>query len=512
MEVDAAQYAQMSWQMLHSKNVLKLYSSNFDYLDKPPLLFWLNSLSFSVLGISNFSYKLPSLLFALTAIYSTYRFAKIYYSEQTARTAALMLATSQALFLITNDVRTDTILMGAVIFSIWQMTEFFETSRTKNLLYGSIGIALALLAKGPIGLIATAAALLPHLLWKKKLRQLLDARIFVSVLIIALLLTPMCIGLYQQFGTDGLKFYFWTQSFGRITGENKWNNHPDTFFLVHSTAWAFLPWSIFFFTGWIKSLVSFVRGKIPHEIISLSGFSLILLALSLSKYQLPHYIFVVFPLAAVIAANYFEEVIKSIGLKKFLLSIQGILIFGLFAVSVFLQYAFKGMELFSLLILTAMPVATGLLFYKTRNWLYTSSFAIIYFNIILSGFYNPEILKYQPESDFGKYIHEYANDKPDFISYKYGIAFSTVFYAQHLQTADIWDIDKLNDLLKEKRKLFVITGDEGLANLKANNIPFRLIQSRNTFPVSKLNWKFLNPVTRQQACQKTYLLQTKQSM
>ncbi len=511
MEVDAAQYAQMSWQMLHDKEFLQIHCGQNTYLDKPPLLFWLNSLSFWLLGISNFSYKLPSLLFALLGIYSNYRFSKIYYTEKIAQTTALMLASSQAMFLMTNDVRTDTMLMGAVIFSIWQWAQFFETSKTKNLLLGSMGVALALLAKGPIGLIVTGAALFPHLLWKKKLNRIFDVRIVLSVFVIALLLAPMCIGLYQQFGMKGLKFYFWTQSFGRITGESEWNNHPDPFFLVHSTAWAFLPWTVFFFVGWLKSIWSFVRSKFSTttqpEIISLSGFTLILLSLSLSKYLLPHYIFVVFPLAAVIAASYFEEGMNNAQLRKFIVPLQSILIFGLCLVAAFLQYAFKGIELFSLLVLIAMPVSIGALFFKTKNWFYASAFAIIYFNVLLSGFNYPEILKYQPQSEFGKYMHTRADEQIDFVSYQSGVSFSPVFYAQRFCAGEFTECGKLHQFLEQKKKLFVITSENGLADLRAENISFKIIYDRKTFPVSKINGRFLNPAKRESVCEKIYLLE-----
>jgi 4-amino-4-deoxy-L-arabinose transferase-like glycosyltransferase len=137
------------------------------------------------------SYKLPSLLFALLAIWSTYRFAQLYYSREVALTASLMLATTEALFLITNDVRTDTMLMGAVIFAIWQWAQFFDTHKTKNILLGSIAIGLAMLAKGPIGIIAVAAALLPHIIFSKRWRLLIDLRIILTIVIIGLLLSPM---------------------------------------------------------------------------------------------------------------------------------------------------------------------------------------------------------------------------------------------------------------------------------------------------------------------------------
>ncbi|MFN8322728.1 MAG: glycosyltransferase family 39 protein [Chitinophagales bacterium] len=510
MDVDAAQYAQMSWEMLSSNHLLQLYCSNHDYLDKPPLLFWLNSLSFYLLGISNFSYKLPSILFALIGIYSTYRFTLIYYSQRVAQTAAIMLATSQALFLITNDVRTDTILMGAVMWSVWQWTEFFETSKTRNLYWGSLGLSLALLAKGPVAIIATGAALMPQLLWKQKLNKLFDSRIILAFIIIALLLIPMCVGLYNQFGVRGLKFYFWTQSFGRITGENEWNNHPDTFFLVHSMAWAFLPWSVFLFIGWMRSIGNLLKTRFSQvlntEIASISGFSLMLLALSLSQYQLPHYIFVVFPLAAVIASVYYHELPLDAKLGKYMYALQGILIIALLPGALFCQYAFMGFDLLSLSFLVIAVLLTCVVFLKTKNWIYTSGFAIVCFNILLSGFYYPEILKYQPQADFGKYMRQHSDENISYIAYKSTIAFSTVFYAQQMQAAEFWKPEDLKKYLDKKQKLFVITGPEGLSSIRAEKIPLEIIQERISFPISRLNGKFLNPTTRQTVCEKLFLL------
>ena len=41
IDIDAAQYASMSREMLENNSYLKLYDLGNDYLDKPPMLFWL---------------------------------------------------------------------------------------------------------------------------------------------------------------------------------------------------------------------------------------------------------------------------------------------------------------------------------------------------------------------------------------------------------------------------------------------------------------------------------------
>ena len=124
MEIDAAQYAAISSGMVKTKSFLEVYYHGQDYLDKPPLLFWLNSLSFTLFGISNFTYKLFAVLSLFFGIYATYRFARLWYAQHTALVAALILTSCQAYYLMSNDVRTDGLLTSWVIVSVWLLTEF----------------------------------------------------------------------------------------------------------------------------------------------------------------------------------------------------------------------------------------------------------------------------------------------------------------------------------------------------------------------------------------------------
>lgn len=89
MDIDAAQYASIAREMLERGEYLQFTNRYEDYLDKPPLLFWLSALSFRLLSISDFAFKLPSLLFALLGIYSTYRLGSLLYSAPTGRLAAI---------------------------------------------------------------------------------------------------------------------------------------------------------------------------------------------------------------------------------------------------------------------------------------------------------------------------------------------------------------------------------------------------------------------------------------
>ena len=340
MEIDAVQYANISREMLHNGQYLELYDRGRDYLDKPPMLFWLSSLSMRVFGVNDAAYRLPSYLFSLVAVYSTYRLAALLCKREIAVLAGLVLGSCQALFLINHDVRTDTMLMGWVALALWQLAAWYRSGSWSNLLVASVALAGGMMTKGPIALMVPVFCFAPHFLLQRNYRQFFRWEYLVLLLVIGVLLIPMSIGLYRQYDLhpgkvidgktiqSGLRFFFWTQSFGRITGESQWHENDSFFFLFQNMLWSFLPWIVFFVVGLLRDVRRLwqVRFKLPaggfgastggfgrptsgfmsspgDEWISTGGFLLTYCCLGMSHYQLPHYIFVVFPLAAIITAK-----------------------------------------------------------------------------------------------------------------------------------------------------------------------------------------------------------------
>src|SRR5690606_20421347 len=118
-----------------------------------PFLFWISALGMKIFGVGNFGFKLPSILFALFAIYATYRLARLLYGEETGRMAALIFGTCQGLFLMTNDIRTDTVLMSWVITAVWLIKEWDISRKLHHLLLGCGAIAFGMMSKGPIALL-----------------------------------------------------------------------------------------------------------------------------------------------------------------------------------------------------------------------------------------------------------------------------------------------------------------------------------------------------------------------
>ena len=126
MENDSAQHATMAMRMYLDNDFLNIIKGGQDYLDKPHMHFWLAALSFKLFGISQWSYRIPALLFTLLGAFSANRLAKELYGNQASHIASLVFLSAQAVILSNHDVRTDAVLTGATIFGIWQFVLYIN--------------------------------------------------------------------------------------------------------------------------------------------------------------------------------------------------------------------------------------------------------------------------------------------------------------------------------------------------------------------------------------------------
>jgi 4-amino-4-deoxy-L-arabinose transferase-like glycosyltransferase len=510
MDVDAAQYAAISREMYLHHDYLQTHCSNDNYLDKPPLLFWLSIISFHIFGIHTWSYKLPSLLFTLIGLYATYKLAERLYNKQTARYASLILATCQAYFLFNTDVRTDTILTASIIVSIWQLYLFVETKKWIHALVGFTFVATGMLAKGPLGACVPALALASQLAYQRRWKVFLWPAWWLGLGYALLLLCPMVYGLYEQYGWKGPEFFFWYQSFGRITGANEWHNNAGYFFFVHTFLWAFLPWTFFAILSLWDRLRLLIKIKFQYntsvELLTYGGFIISFIAFSFSHYKLPHYIFNVFPLAAIFTAANFDSLITR---YKWLAILQKItLILLLLILILLITYLFP---LNNVIIWAgiAILIFASIRFLFRRNSampafiLLGSATCILAVNVAMNAHFYPTILTYQSGSNLGRYISEHNIPTQRVCNYNYS-SYSEDFYA------GVWiaqlNLDSMKHYSAIHQPYYIAGRDELLPVLDSNNIPYRVIYQTSDYSVTLLKLKFLSPPTRQSVVGKMYFV------
>ena len=514
MDIDAAQYASISREMLERNSFLQIYDLGKDYLDKPPMLFWLSALSMKIFGIYDWAYRIPSFFFLMLALYATFKFAQLKYNQTVAALAVLILASCQAFFLIAHDVRTDTMLMGWVALSIWLIAKWASTNHLKDFVWAMVAIAGGMMTKGPIALVVPVLAFAPQWFFEKKWAYFFKPIYLLGILIIGILLIPMSWGLYQQFDLQpgklinnipiqsGLRFYYWTQSFGRYTGENFYHEMSYPTFLLENMLWSFLPWIFIFIWAFITKLIKiFKEGlfNVQTERISFFGFLLTYLVLSRSQAQLPHYIFVVFPLAAILTAAHMGALLEQADrLHKWIKWFFGFHLFIFLILLVAMVLIIKipfgimdgpwGLWIFFGTILFMINIGPKQQSYIQR-WIYMSIVLMIGLNFILNCFFYPHLLEYQWGNVLAKQAKQKNWDIKKASLYQIPNSNAFHFYGQHISPV-------IQDSSALKEGQWVVTDSIPAQALLLDFPNSTILYKGKRFHITLLTLEFLNPATR----------------
>ena len=370
-----------------------------------------------------------------------------------------------------------------------------------------------MMAKGPIGIIAVLMPIGIHLLYQKQWKKIFNLSWFFFIFIVALLLIPMSYGLYTQFDMhpeklingklqqSGLYFYYWLQSFGRITGESVWDNGLPWHFFIGSITWDFFPWIFFLYAGLYYQFKKIRAASKATEIITLSGFILLFALLSLSKYKLPHYIFVTLPFASILSAIYldklnakqfliWEKIFFSFGILITILLIAYPLLF--FTEVNYLIYLLLLLQLFLLIKIKKLPI----------NGVFRLIGFVIVLNVFLSFVFYPKLLTFQADAMAGKWFCENKpNDKVYLVNEKHHL-FNFYTKNSKQQSILIKDIDTL------KNSCWLFAKEENLPAIQKS----KTVLEKKAFAdyrITRLKLNFLLESKRKENLEYYYLLRIK---
>ncbi len=528
MENDSAQFAVMAMRMVQENDFLNLFKGPEEYLDKPHMHYWLAALSFKLFGIHDWAYRIPGILATLLAAYSCFGLGKLLYNREVGRLAALIFMTAQTIVLSAIDVRTDAVLTGFAIFSIWQLAVYIEKGTLKNILLGAFGAGLAFSTKGQIALVVIGITLFCHLAHTRKWKALFNWRVLVALLVFVLAISPMLYAYYHQFdlhpekvirGRDhrsGIFFIFWEQSFERMSGEGMGKNSSDFFFFFHTFLWVFLPWTVPALLGYwerLKDLFKNRFARLPQrEFLTFGGISIVFLLISFAQFKLPHYINILIPLYAVLTgASLFGLFQGKKGkLAKIILWVQyGILgLVVLFSAAICL-YVFPLGQWFTYLLWLMALVLLGYLCISERPPISRIIGVSVCASLLLNGLLNlhfyPELLKYQGGSTLAEKVE--ARGIPVDRIYKISERHSWAldFYNRHpVQFATPAQLRELGDV-------WVHATDGELEQLKGQGFRWKDQIRVDHFRITRLQLAFLRPDTRGGKLEQLNLVQLDQS-
>jgi 4-amino-4-deoxy-L-arabinose transferase-like glycosyltransferase len=508
MEPDGTLYAGLAKQIAKSGNWFNLWINGADWLDKPHLPFWLAALSFKVFGFSAFAYKLPSFIFFIVSIFYCYRLAAAIYSSAIARFATLIYATALHTIISNFDGKVEIYLTAFVIAATYHVYKAFEGKWFWHIVAAALFAACAVMTKGIFSLVTIAAGFVIYWIKTKQWAEFIKRKWYLFVLLTFIFIVPELYSLYSQFDmhpekivfgkthVSGLRFFFWDSQFGRFFNNGPITGKGDLSFFLHTSLWAFIPWSIVL----LLAVINIFRRKKPAANNSnrwiIGGAVLTsFLMFSVSKFQLPHYIVILFPHFAMMTAAYLVEGASEKTLKKINV-FQTVLFVLLVAAIIWIVviYSFDHIILF-LIVLGIIAAAT--IFYKPGTMLLAVLNKNLGFALLLAIFLNchfyPAVLQYQGGMMAGKWLNR-QHIKEEVTLYKCLSSSFDFYYGGNVNYSNPTAATINN--IPGKDSLLLFSALKDLKDMSMDTVNVHVLQTFSYFHVSQVNGKFINYKTR----------------
>jgi len=226
--------------------------------------------------------------------------------------------------------------------------------------------------------------------------------------------------------------------------------------------------------------------------------------------QLPHYIFVALPFAAIITGNFLHKLLftgKWQSQQKYFFAVHGVLFTLLWiALIVLLAIPFTTIPWY-VVVIAAVCFAGYLLLLMARNLRFPKLLAIccytsIGLNIFLNTAFYPALLQYQAGNIATAYINKHQLPKEQVTIYSdvVNARRSIHFYSDYF-------FKKTTNPATLAPGSYVITDKTGYSELMATTSnSAQLLFTGKGFAVTKLSLKFLNPATRDGELEAFYIL------
>jgi 4-amino-4-deoxy-L-arabinose transferase-like glycosyltransferase len=437
-DFDPSQYAEVARRMLQSNQWLDLHDAWAPFINKPPLTMWAQAVAMAVFGVGSFAARLPILLFGLVAMGGTYVAGKELWNARTGGLAAVGVGGSIAFQLMVADPKVDMPLLAFSSVSIAALLVSRRRPGAVWLAWCSAG--LAMLSKGPLGVVLPMAAVGPELIRASWLegttlwQRLAKMKLVRGVLIVAAITLPFYVAIYLQRGADAAMYLLVRQGFGRLTGSSGWNDQTTPLFFVHTAAWAFAPMTPWLVLGLVRRVISLVRTRaLPGSVerVALWWLAIPFVAISVSTYKLPQYVYWLVAPASLLAARELTLVSEKAAARW---RIGGAVL----GVVVLAAVAASSRWLFPVTLWWLVPVAgvqLGVWWLVRRAdapervlgaWLAASTGFFVFFH----GSFHRELLEFQPNERIGKLLKAQEPSERAFLAVGGLPNHSVPFYAE----------------------------------------------------------------------------------
>lgn len=294
---------------------------------KPVFVYWLMTMSYHALGVSEFAARAPSALFGVGLIVMHYLFLTRLRGPTVGLFGALMLLLNIEVLALGRMAITDSVLIFSTTLSLYGFwLGLHEPGRGRHWIWAFYaGMAIATLTKGPVGF---AVPLITGLLYLAATRQWLifwqRGAPIAGTLLLLLLAGPWYVAMFLLHG-DAYSSQAKVHTVGRFLAPME-GHGVGWWFYFPVLLLGFYPWSAFLPAGLYRAYQSWRAWRLMRnrahdsETPPGSGEELewfaglwvvgVFIFFSLSSTRLPHYIGPLFPACALLAALFWAQGLK----------------------------------------------------------------------------------------------------------------------------------------------------------------------------------------------------------
>ncbi len=315
-DLDEAIYAETAREMIETGDWLTPQFNSTPIFDKPILLYWLMAAAMKIFGLSEFSARLASAVFGMMLLIVTYGLTRWVWSARAGMLAMLILASSLEMVVLSHAALTDMILVFFITVALASFYRMYKTNRGLWAIGLYPAMALAVLTKGPVGLVLPGLIISLFIMtvgpWP--LRML---RLGWGIVLFSAVALPWYGIMFRLHGSGFWESFFLRHNVERFTSVI--GGHAGApFYYLGILAVGFFPWAAFLpisivsvFSGFNASGVWEKLRRIPMEkpfewflllwVATVFGF------FTLAGTKLPNYIAPAFPAMAILVAGWWDR-------------------------------------------------------------------------------------------------------------------------------------------------------------------------------------------------------------
>ncbi|MDD3420441.1 MAG: glycosyltransferase family 39 protein [Candidatus Gastranaerophilales bacterium] len=458
LDIDETRYVTMSREMLHNKDFLTLYLNGDFFFEKPPLYFWLESLSFVIFNqVSEFSARFPMSVDATLCCFLLYFVGQKIVSRRFGVVSALILATSAEFLVMSKIAILDMVLATCIAFSLYSgfMTFFCKEQNKKFFWWGFyLFSGLAVLAKGIPGVAIPFGSMFFAGLISKRFKEYFRPQyILPGSLIFFLTALPWHIIMFKMHDPLFFNEYIMKHHLARFINSKDLGREQPWYYFILMMLWGLVPWVASFIAMIATSVKKFSleflknfnfekldnKGKFITLNIIYALFTLWFFSSSSTK--LMTYILPIYAPCAVILAWWWCDYIWADNNKKatnisvyilnsvLIIAAIGAAIAGLFLPKE-ISLIIEPVKWFTVILLSVLPLV-GIICAKNNKKLGVFA-SYVAFMLVLSAFGTHRYfnLDYSfGQNDLMKYAQYAQQNHLEIASYKFGRRFSLLYYS-----------------------------------------------------------------------------------